>query len=112
MKVAFKKDPRLLELLQLTSAKIYERFKTVQKAFRYFDTDHSQALSVNEFAQGIEFLRLKFSFNDIVRLFKYLDKTGSGAIGYEEFTLLTEERWRGIDPFANKYEGEFSSNRV
>ena len=28
-----------------------------------------------------------------------MDKDGSGEIGYEEFTMLTEERWRGIDPF-------------
>ena len=28
-----------------------------------------------------------------------MDKDGSGEIGYDEFTMLTEERWRGIDPF-------------
>jgi hypothetical protein len=31
-------------------------------------------------------------------LFKYIDKTGTGEIGYDEFTLLLEERWRGMDP--------------
>jgi len=28
-----------------------------------------------------------------------MDREGKGEIGYDEFTLLTEERWRGIDPF-------------
>jgi Ca2+-binding EF-hand superfamily protein len=43
-------------------------------------------------------MRLKISFEDVKKLFNYLDKNGNGAIGYEEFTLLLEERWRGIDP--------------
>jgi len=43
-------------------------------------------------------MRLKLSFDDIKRLFDYLDKKGQGEIGYAEFTLLLEERWRGIDP--------------
>ena len=43
-------------------------------------------------------MRLKISFEDIKKLFNYIDKKGQGEIGYEEFTLLLEERWRGIDP--------------
>ena len=43
-------------------------------------------------------MRLKISFNDIKKLFNYIDKNGNGKITYEEFTLLLEERWRGIDP--------------
>ena len=43
-------------------------------------------------------MRLKMSFDDIKKLFNYIDKTGEGEIGYDEFTLLLEERWRGIDP--------------
>lgn len=38
------------------------------------------------------------SFEDIKKLFNYIDKSGEGEIGYDEFTLLLEERWRGIDP--------------
>ena len=33
------------------------------------------------------------------KLYRYMDKTGSGDIGYPEFTLLSEERWRDVDPF-------------
>lgn len=43
-------------------------------------------------------MRLKLSFEDIKLLFRYMDKSGNGEIGYDEFTLLLEERWRGIDP--------------
>ena len=42
-------------------------------------------------------MRLKLSFEDISKLFNYIDKDGKGEVGYEEFTLLLEERWRGID---------------
>lgn len=43
-------------------------------------------------------MRLKISFEDIKKLFNYIDKKGNGEIGYEAFTLLLEERWSGIDP--------------
>jgi len=43
-------------------------------------------------------MRLKISFEDIKKLFNYIDKKETGAITYDEFTLLLEERWRGIDP--------------
>ena len=45
-------------------------------------------------------MRLKLPFEDIKKLFNYLDKKGQGEIGYDEFTLLLEERWRGIDPLS------------
>lgn len=41
-----------------------------------------------------------------------MDKSGSGAVGYDDFTLLTEERWRGLDPFEKSYDGAYASNRV
>ena len=31
-----------------------------------------------------------------------MDKNNNGSLGYDEFTLLLEERWRGIDPIAEK----------
>ena len=34
-----------------------------------------------------------------------MDSDGSGAIGYDEFTLLSEERWRNIDPYKQYQEG-------
>jgi Ca2+-binding EF-hand superfamily protein len=89
-------------LLELVSEKIRERFTNFQNCFRFLDTNHSQSISINEFAQAIDHMRLKISFDDVKLLFNYLDKRGSGEIGYDEFTMLLEERWRGIDPIAQK----------
>lgn len=51
-------------------------------------------------------MRLKFSFEDITCLFRYLDQSGDGTIGYEEFTMLLEEKWRGIDPYKMQQDGK------
>lgn len=51
---------------------------------------------MNEFAQAIEHMRLKISFEDIKILFAYMDTKGTGEIGYDQFTMLIEERWRGL----------------
>lgn len=98
-------EKRLLKLLSLVSHKIHERFRNLRQAFRYIDTDHSQSISINEFAQAIDFFRLKISFEDIERLFRYMDSDGNGTIGYKEFTLLDEENWRVIDPFEHWQKG-------
>jgi hypothetical protein len=59
-------------------------------------------------------MRLKLSFEDIKKLFTYMDKSGNGDIGYDEFTLLLEERWRGIDPIDLKKASmmEYESHRT
>ena len=44
-------------------------------------------------------MRLKLPFEDVKKLYRFIDKDGTGEIGYDEFTMLTEEKWRGIDPF-------------
>jgi len=38
------------KILALISIKIYERFKDIKTAFRYFDNDHQLSLTLNEFA--------------------------------------------------------------
>lgn len=98
-------EKRLIKLLSLVSFKINERFRNLREAFRYIDTDHSQSISINEFAQAIDFFRLKISFDDIQKLYRFMDADGSGEIGYDEFTLLSEERWRNIDPYLKYQEG-------
>lgn len=98
-------------MLSLVSLKIYERFRTLQAAFRYLDTDHTQSISLNEFAQAVDHLRLKMSFDDICKLYRYMDREGKGEIGYDEFTLLTEERWRGIDPFEQMKNNMSNANQ-
>lgn len=34
-----------------------------------------------------------------------MDTDGDGEIGYHEFTMLSEERWRNFDPFLMYQEG-------
>jgi len=43
-------EKRLIKLLSLVSLKLSERFKNLREAFRYIDMDHSQSISINEFA--------------------------------------------------------------
>lgn len=82
-----------MKLLGLVSYKIHERFKNLREAFRYIDTDHSQSISINEFAQAIDVFRLKISFEDVQKLYRYMDSNNNGEIGFDEFTLLSEEKW-------------------
>ena len=89
----------------MVSDKIRERFKTLKECFRFLDTNHSQTISLNEFCQAIEHMRLKISFEDVKALFGYLDTAGKGEIGYDQFTFLLEERWRGIDPVSKLAPG-------
>ena len=43
-------EQRVLKLLSLVSFKISERFRNLREAFRHIDTDHSQSISLNEWA--------------------------------------------------------------
>ena len=97
----------MVKLLTLVSDKIRERFSNIQNCFRFLDVNHSQSISINEFAQAIDYMRLKISFDDIKKLFRYIDKNETGEVDYEEFTGLLEERWRGIDPIV-----ELKKNQV
>ena len=104
------KDDLLLEgrrfkkVLALISFKIHERFKTLLSAFRYFDSDHELSLTLNEFAQGIEHLRIKISFEYTKKIFSYLDHDNDGQIKFEDFRLLDEENWIKFDPLQRLYE--------
>jgi Ca2+-binding EF-hand superfamily protein len=60
-------------LLNIVSGKISERFKNLQSCFRFLDVDHTQSITLNEFAQAMEHMRIKLSFDDIKTLFRYLD---------------------------------------
>ena len=82
---------KLKRILQLVSNKIHERFPTILSAFRFFDNDHLLSLTLNEFAQGIEYLRIKISFDLVKDIFGYLDYGNTSHISYKEFSLLSEE---------------------
>ena len=87
------------QLLGMIWAKIYERFPNINAAFRFFDSNLDQEIHFNEFAQGIEYLRLKLPYEDIWKIYRYMDTNGDGHVSYSEFCQLCEEKWRNIDPF-------------
>ena len=92
-------ESRSIKLLTLVGDKLNERFPTFKAAFRFFDADHSQSISMNEFANVIDYLRLKLSFDDITKLFRFMDKNGNGVLGYNEMLLLKDENWKKVkDP--------------
>ena len=43
-------ETHMLKLLSLVSDKIRERFVNLKACFRFLDTNHSQSISINEFA--------------------------------------------------------------
>ena len=90
----------MIKLLSLISGKIHERFRNLREAFRYIDTDHSQSISINEFAQAIDYFKMKISFQDMKLIYRFMDSEGRGEIGFHEFTLLSEERWKALDVYA------------
>ena len=49
-------------------------------------------------------MRIKISFEDVKKLFNYLDYDGEKTISLSEFKLLDEENWRKIDPVARYTE--------
>ena len=83
-----KERKKFQKIIDLISVKINERFKNLLSCFRAFDTDHQLSLTLNEFAQGIEHLRIKLSFEQVKRVFKFMDKHGHGHIGFEQFKML------------------------
>lgn len=85
------------KVLALISLKIDERFLNILTAFRYFDTDHLLTLTLNEFAQGVEHLRIKISFEMIKKIFNYLDSDNDGEITFKDFRKLDGDNWRKVD---------------
>lgn len=49
------------------------------------------SLTLNEFAQGIEHLRIKISISHIRDIFNYLDQDKKEELTFKEFRLLDEE---------------------
>lgn len=43
-------EKQMIKLLSLVSNKISERFVNLKACFRHLDTNHSQSISINEFA--------------------------------------------------------------
>lgn len=48
---------------------------------------------------------MKLSFEDISKIYRFMDTDGDGEIGFDEFTFLSEERWKSVDAYAQYLEG-------
>lgn len=96
MQLSFDQKKNLYTTLSQIASKLQERFENILVAFRCLDANHSMGLNLNEFVQGLEFLRIKLSFDEVKQVFTFLDQNDSGFITYEEFRLLDEENFRKI----------------
>ena len=86
-------------LLDLIWTKIEERFHFVAAAFRSFDLDINNNITLGAFETGLDNLRIKISSKEVRKIFNYLDQDQDGGISYNEFCALCEEKRRKIDPF-------------
>lgn len=87
------------ECLDTLWEKIQERFHKVAVAFRYFDINNNQQISLNEFEVSLHRLGIKLPAAKIKQMFEYIDTDKDGQIQYTEFCELCEESRRGIDPY-------------
>lgn len=83
-------------ILGMIALKLNERFKNIISAFRYFDTNHTMTLDIFEFAQGIEFLRIKINMDMVRKVFEFLDVECTGELSFDQFRQLDEENYRKL----------------
>lgn len=93
-----KEDLHLRKMLEFCWSRIQERFKNFSPAFRFFDLNYNNRISFNEFALGLENLKIKLSSRDALLIYNYLDDAKKGYIDYNDFCNLSEERRNGMDP--------------
>ena len=48
---------------------------------------------------------MKLSFEDISKIYRFMDTDGDGEIGFDEFTFLSEERWKSVDAYKQYLDG-------
>lgn len=58
---------------------------TVIQAFELLDPDNSRTISVNELKVFFTKANIEISNNNLLNLFKFLDKDGSKSVRYDEF---------------------------
>ena len=82
-------------MLEFCWSRIQERFKKFSPASRFFDLNYNNRISFNEFALGLENLKIKLSSRDALLIYNYLDNNRKGYIDYNDFCNLSEERRSG-----------------
>jgi Ca2+-binding EF-hand superfamily protein len=97
-----RKELNISNLVESFSIRLMQKFKKIGNAFRHFDRDFDNQISFKEFRIVCEEMDLRYSSDEIEKLFGYLDSDGGGSIGYLEFTKLLDEKRKGLDPFTNQ----------
>jgi len=84
-------------MLDLLWLKIYEKKSSIYEAYRHFDVDFNNRVSFAEFQKGLDHMRIKFTTDQMLSIFNYLDKDQKGFINYTDFCEMAEERRRKLD---------------
>jgi hypothetical protein len=85
----------LSSLLDLFWRRIEQRFSSLQKAFRYFDTSLDNTVEPEEFKNACFRLNLQFSKEELAMLFKKFDVQNEGFISYDNFVRLNGDQRGG-----------------
>lgn len=73
-----KLDSNLSALLDFMWMKISERFNSMSQAFKFFDVNQSQTISVKELYTGLERLRMSITEEEARQVFSFMDDDGNG----------------------------------
>ena len=94
-------EPDLINYLNYINKKITEKFDRLNAAYRFFSGYKMDKISFSDFAIALEKLKVKLTTKELSEIFNYLDKNRDGFIDYREFCMLSEEKYKKIDPFDN-----------
>lgn len=75
----------LVYLLEYINDKIKEKHPKMAQAYRFFDVDHKSAISKEEFAKGLQKLKIVMDQAEVDKVFEYLDRNHNGKLTYNEF---------------------------
>ena len=79
------KSKDFIYLLEYINDKIKEKHPKMAQAYRFFDVDHKSAISKEEFAVGLQKLKIVMEQSEIDKVFDYLDRNKNGKLTYNEF---------------------------
>ena len=79
-------------MIQLTHAKILEKFKDFTSAFRRFDKNFDGSLNFREIKTSLDEIGMNLSLPDYRLLFEAIDYDEAGEIDFFKFTLLDYDK--------------------
>lgn len=76
--------------------RVEQRFGTLQKAFRFFDTSQDNNVDFAEFSKAVSTMGIHLSQHEQEMLFNKLDYNGEGFFTYEKFVRLNGDKRSGV----------------